>query len=319
MNAWHIYARYYNFGDCALGVGVRNVFCKYSKLNCLFKLVDTHDLEVDEKFVARLNESADLLLVGGGGLLYGPRGRRDRWMFNLPTRLVTTVRVPMIFYSLGYNVFPGQADLGPEALENIRALQEHAVSFSVRNDGSRERLATLGISALEVPDPGFFVDDEYPFPGVPRPYVLLQLANDKPDYRQFDESLLLKGVQQVVRFLIGKEYTVVLAPHTRPDVELCVKLANAIQHPNVRMWDLFHVLRDEHVLAGLSYYKHAAFVMAMRGHAQICPIGMTTPVISILNHAKHRGLLERLDVPSLAVEALDPALGEQARRPCDGS
>ena len=304
MNVWHVYARYYNFGDYALGVGVRNIFTKYSRYQCLFKLFDTHTTVFNASRIRELNDTADMLLVGGGGLIHTCRGRNS-WMFQMHTNLVRCLRVPTIFYALGYNVFPGEADVSTAVLDNLRALKEKAVSFSVRNDGSRERLASLGIDVPEVPDPGFFVDGDYARPAVDQPYVVIQLVNDMTKYREFDESVLLKGLSETVNYLLERGYTIVLAPHVRKDIELCQKLIEAVQHERFFMWDLFQMLRDEHTLTGLAYYKHASFVIGMRGHAQICAIGMKTPVISILNVKKNLGLLEKLNVPPLAVRGDD--------------
>jgi len=44
MNAWHVYARYYNIGDYALGLGVRNVFARWFNGALVFKTHDTHTL-----------------------------------------------------------------------------------------------------------------------------------------------------------------------------------------------------------------------------------------------------------------------------------
>ncbi len=66
MNVCHVYARYYNFGDYALGIGVRNIFMKYFSSKLLFKLYDVHSLIFDENFIDQMNNSADMLLVGGG-------------------------------------------------------------------------------------------------------------------------------------------------------------------------------------------------------------------------------------------------------------
>ena len=77
------------------------------------------------------------------------------------------------------------------------------------------------------------------------------------------------------------------------------------------MWNWFDMLREEHTIKALAYYKHADFVLGMRGHAQICPIGMGTPVVTIANHDKHVGLIGKLGIEPLLVEASDPHLGDR--------
>ncbi len=305
MNVWQYYARYYNFGDYGLGVGVRNIFKKYFDNNLIFKLFDVHDFKFDGKIVRKMNESADLVLVGGGGLIHGSH---SKWMFNMPYGLISKIEAPIIFYGLGYNNFRGQMDLSNKIVKNIKMLQNKAISFTVRNDGTKERLEKLGLSLAEVPDPGFFVDCEYPRIDN-KQYVVIQLANDMRKHRGFDENHLISSIKEVINFLIKKNYKVILAPHVRADILLCERLLDlADKDETIKMWDFFDILRDEHTLKGLSYYKHASFVIGMRGHSQIFSIGLGVPVITVSNHDKNRGLLKNLKVQELIVEVNEPKL-----------
>jgi polysaccharide pyruvyl transferase WcaK-like protein len=309
MNAWHVYARYYNLGDYALGLGVRNVFARWFSPKLLFKMKDVHSLVFTRQVVRELNNTADLLLVGGGGLIH--ELFTDDWLFKMPDDVIPELEIPAIFFGLGYNRFKAERDLGPKTLKNLKLLQQKALSFSVRSDGSRERLAALGFEAPEIPDPGFFVDGDYSAPPVPAPYVCVQLANDVKKLRAFDEDHLLRGLTQAVRPVLQRGYSVVLTPHVKDDIALSEALMQRLGSPNVQMWDWFEMLRDENTTKALAYYKHAAFVFAMRGHGQICPIGMGTPVVTIVNHDKHSSLIRKLGLHPLLVEASDPRLGER--------
>ena len=71
------------------------------------------------------------------------------------------------------------------------------------------------------------------------------------------------------------------------------------------------MLRDENTWEGLAYYKYAEFVIGMRGHAQICPIGLGVPIISLISHAKHTGLLDRLGLPPYMAKVSEPGFGGQ--------
>ncbi len=309
MNAWHVYARYYNIGDHALGVGVRNIFARWFSDRLLFKSYNTVDLVFDRGIVRELNRTADLLLVGGGGLIHEFGGS---WLFKMPDPVIPLLDVPAIFFGLGYNPFRGEKGVSPQVITNLKLLQRKAVSFSVRNDGSRERLAAVGFDAPEVPDPGFFVDGDYDAPPVRKPYVCVQLANDAKSLRGFQDDLILPGLAQGVRNLLRRGYSVVLTPHVRADIALSQALIEHLETPpDVHMWNWFDMLREEHTIKALAYYKHADFVLGMRGHAQICPIGMGTPVVTIANHDKHVGLIGKLGIDPLLVEVSDPHLGDR--------
>ena len=310
MNAWHVYARYYNFGDYGLGIGVRNLFQRYFDPDLLFKLFDTHDLEFDRRLVRKMNSEADLLLLGGGGLINEFRGR---WMFHMPDRMIRAARVPIVVYGIGYNQFRGQEQIHSALVANVRCLQENAAAFSVRNDGSREALAELGIEAEEVPDPGFFVDASYPPSPVEGDYAVVQLAADMKRFRGFRDEELIPQICRVIRHILKSGCRVVLAPHVKTDIALCRDvLSNLDGDDGVMLWNLMRVLRDEYNLEGLSTYRHARFVIGMRGHAQIFPIGMGVPVITVGNHPKHLELLRKLRLPEdYYVEAADPNLDDK--------
>jgi len=309
MRTWHVYARHHNFGDYALGLGLRNIFEAYFPRPMIFELVDVHSLVFDAATVARLNASAQLMLVGGGGLI---RGRGDQWLFKLPAAQLLDIAVPIVCYGLGYNNFPSEPEVGPQVIENLRALQAQALGFSVRNDGTQERLARLGFEAPEVPDPGFFVAGDYPRPPVPQPYVVVQLAYAIPGIREFSEVALVAALVPVIKFLRRRGYSVVLAPHVETDSRPTNLLLEALGHPaGVSTWPWHHLMRDENTREGLAYYQHAQFVIGMRGHAQICPIGLGVPVITIASHAKHTGLLAHLNLPSYAVGAAEPHAGDR--------
>lgn len=313
MRTWHVYARYHNFGDYALGLGLRALFEQHF-VPSVFELHDAHTSSFEAAHVDAVNSRADLLLVGGGGLI---RGKGDRWLFQMPDAVIPRVRVPMIFYGLGYNNFPGEPDISPAIVDNLRRLQEHALAFSVRNDGSQERLARLGLEFREVPDPGFFVDGDYPPPSLPQPYVVVQLAHAISGVRDYSEADLVAGLVPVARQLLQRGYHLLLAPHVARDEAPSRALMEALGHPpEISMWPWHHMLRDENTREGLAYYKHAAFVIGMRGHSQICPIGLGVPVITVVSHAKHAGLLDRLGLPPYVASVRAPDLAGELTELC---
>ena len=93
-----------------------------------------------------------------------------------------------------------------------------------------------------------------------------------------------------------KGYDIVFTPHCFLDIDISYRLKQALHNSSVYIWNWYKIIREDNVLEGLGYYKNAKFVIAMRGHAQICPIGMNIPVISLINHPKHLGLLRKLDL-----------------------
>ncbi len=171
----------------------------------------------------------------------------------------------------------------------------------------------LGVDLPEVPDPGFFVDDDYVRPPIEGDFVAIQLANDMKLARGFDDTTFLSHMEAICRYLLQKGYKIVLCPHVRDDDILGRQLIANMGNPKgISSWDWFDIIRDECNFKGLSYYKHAKLVLGMRGHAQICPAGMLTPVITIGNHRKHLDLLKKQGLPQYYVEVNDNLLSEKA-------
>src|SRR5690606_29610341 len=251
----------------------------------------------DEYYIKEVvNKRYDLLVIGGGGIIHGahwPNG----WFWLINKELIQEIKIPFIVYGVGYNYWLEEGGIPERGKVHLEETLKHAAYFSVRNDGSADRLKQqTGISAPVVPDPGFHVGLNTHYPDqVKEPYVLIQIANDKPENRfgsTEQQAQFIKEMRQVVRFL-AEQYKVILAPHVIDDVTISQEIVKEIA--NAEVWD-FGYFAFDHSDQAVAYYKHAAFVIAMRGHGQILPIGFNTPVIALENHPKHRGLMQELDL-----------------------
>ena len=97
---------------------------------------------------------------------------------------------------------------------------------------------------------------------------------------------------------LSKDFLVVFAPHVYDDIKLSHAISNEI--PNTSVWD-FGYFAFDHVEQAIAYYKYAEFVISMRGHGQIIPIAFNTPVLSLENHPKHRGLMNELGLSNFNI------------------
>jgi polysaccharide pyruvyl transferase WcaK-like protein len=155
-----------------------------------------------------------------------------------------------------------------------------------------------------VPDPGFHVNLDIEYPQIEKDkYVIIQLANDKPEYRFGDDRIIdiISSLRSIIKEL-AKKYKVILAPHVYDDIDLCKKVSNNIK--NVSIWNFGYYAFD-HAIESISYYKYAEFAIAMRGHGQIVPFAFNTPIISIENHPKHKGLMDELELSEYNINIYD--------------
>lgn len=296
MRILHTYCLNYNIGDYALGIGVKNLLRKYLDVDFIGE-TNIQGREFSEYYIHEVvNKKYDLLVIGGGGIIHGahwPNG----WFWLIEKDLIKQIKIPFIVFGVGNNYWNEETQIPEHGIEHLKETSRLANYFSVRNDGSEERLLQqTGIQANVVPDPGFHVNLSKKITNpVKDPFVVIQLANDKVDFRfgGMEGKQKFIGHMRKVVSQLAKEYQVIFAPHVFDDIDLSKRIAEGIK--NTHIWDYSYFAFD-HTDEVLGYYKHAQFVIAMRGHGQIIPISFNTPVVSISNHPKHEGLMRELDL-----------------------
>lgn len=305
MRILHTYCLNYNIGDYALGIGVKNLLRKYLDVSYIGN-TNLQGREFSEYYIREVvNKRYDLLVIGGGGIIHGahwPNG----WFWLIDQELINEIKIPFIVYGVGYNYWKEEGGIPENGIIHLEETMNKAAYFSVRNDGSQGRLEEqFGKIIPAIPDPGFHVDiDSYYVRRIEVPYILIQLANDKPEKRfgslEQKEAFIIH-MKEITRNL-SKRYQVIFSPHVPEDVEISKTIAEGIN--NVKVWD-FGYFAFDHSDEAVGYYKYAEFVLAMRGHGQIIPIAFNTPVISLENHPKHRGLMEQLGLLEYNVSITD--------------
>ena len=296
MKILHSYCLNYNIGDYALGIGVKNLL----RANINIDLIGNTNIQgrvFNEYYINEVvNKRYDLLVIGGGGIIHGahwPNG----WFWLIDKHLIQTIKIPFIIYGVGYNYWEEEGGIPQRGIDHLQETIKHASYFSVRNDGSANRiLKDTGINCDVVPDPGFHINlNTHYNKAENNPYILIQLANDKPETRfQSIEkrNVFVQKFREITKKL-SFDYKVIFSPHVIDDVSLCKEIAQGID--NAEVWDFGYYAFD-HSDKAVGMYENAEFVLSMRGHGQIVPIAFNTPVISLENHPKHRGLMKELDL-----------------------
>ena len=304
MRILDAYCLNYNIGDYALGIGMKNLLRHF--LNVDF-IGDTNiqGRYFDEYYIDEVvNKRYDLLVLGGGGIIHGshwPNG----WFWLIEKDLIQRIKIPFIIYGIGDNYWNSE-EIPSRTIAHIVETNRCARFFSVRNDGSLKRVINqFGILPSEVPDPGFFVglNTEYKRP-CEKEYIIVQIADDKSEKRfgtVKNRDYFIKNMRSVL-YLLSKKYHIILAPHVYEDVKISEEIIDGID--NCSIWN-FSLFAFDHVPDAVAYYKYARFVIAMRGHGQILPIGFSVPAIALCNHPKHRGLMNNLNLDEYAIDVVD--------------
>lgn len=287
QKAIHLCVLNRNVGDNALNLAIKE------KLQKMFRV--SH-MEILNNFFPPQNlkklQKSNLIVFGGGGLIhsYGPSGNpieRTGTLWQIELEALKALTQKIVLYGVGFNHFYGEKEPLPAMRELFKVLVNKNALISFRNDGSKERF--LGyFPEFEpyikvIPDPGVF------FRPTPikqdEPYVILQIAADRPHFRFGDR---FEDFMTLVRSICDRiEQRILLIPHTPDDVKLYRELQKKVK---AEILPLKNQANETSEVVG--YYAGADFTISTRGHSQILSIGNCVPTFSIATHPKIQGFAE---------------------------
>ncbi len=254
----------------------------------------------------------DLLIIGGGGLLWDKPelGSPSGWQWQIEPSTIEDIDIPIIVHAIGDTRFPygdDQTGKRPEFKESLTILAEKAISFSVRDELTRCILADMDIGTTLCPDPALFIGE--PRTEVPDgpPILGVCLAWDKAPWRWPGR---LQGAATFVEYMdvLERALGILAAQGWRlrpfchieadePTVALCQD-AEGIP-AKLRRLDLRVKQPWEDVCqmsSVLSWYSQCTAVVSMRKHGIIIPAGLGVPVVGLGDLAEVGSICEQLGV-----------------------
>ena len=294
-----------------MGFGVKNLLRHFLPVSLIGE-TNLQGREFTQYYINEVvNKRYDLLVIGGGGIIHGrhwPQG----WFWLIEKDLISSIRIPFIVYGAGYNYFTGEDEIPERGIKHLTETIKHASYFAVRNDGSKARFKqATGLEARMVPDPGFHVPLGRDWgEKVGKSFVAVQVANDKSELRYESTEQRNGFITQLRQVItqIARNYEVLLIPHVFDDISLSRQIAEGISNVQVLPFREYAFDRCGEVMR---YYRDARFVLAMRGHGQIIPLGFRTPVFSFSTHDKLRGMAASLGLNEFHVDMCSPHFSTQ--------
>lgn len=289
-----------NFGDKALFPVVRDAFrvlggtdTVSGEPNFTFTSAAALRREVDEAAVARINATADAVVIGGGGLFLQDTNpnRLSGWQWKISPEALAALEVPLIVYALGDNRFPGQPEFDDLMRSHVGQVLDQSAFFGLRNSGSMATMSAL----LGWQDRIVF----QPCPTTILDHLYEPLADRKPDPKQktvaiqmlvhprqiaagFDADTIHEATVRVARTLVGKGWRVLSTPFHPDDAEVSRRLvAEVAGVEEVRLYG-----HDVGFFSGVEFFSSVPYVLGGRGHAQMIPFGVGSIPISVDLHAK---------------------------------
>lgn len=257
------------------------------------------------------NDACDAFLVGGGGLIIPDSNPNERsgWQWDISLDDLKALEKPLIVFAIGFNLFRGQDQPEQPFTEHITETVRRAAFFGMRNHGSIRRLRgylpeelhskvvfqpcmTTALHRLVKPELLARSDD-----GARR--IGINLAFDREDLR-FPSDLYtpLERVASFAKQAVAMGWKVDYVAHTKEDRigEIAFqKLGVDYRFVNLQQVPTEKVLR---------YYAGINLAMGMRGHSQMIPFGLGTPIFSLISHDKMAYFLEDIGETAWGAEVM---------------
>lgn len=294
-----------NYGDLAIQAGMMATLQEMSrkfKLSIEFIPIDLkQNSPLDPDFIDLLNYRGDMLLVGGGGLLMPGDGftTRSGWQFNIYEDDLDRLKIPLVIYGIGYNLFPGDEKVMDKSVRHLIKTREVAKLFSVRDYGTRDWLTNRELWDIDViPDPAMFCPRYFPNSNLQSQFCVgLCWAGDRMDQRfppSGNDKDVIKKVSEILLEFLDKQGggRVVYIPHVgKYDWKGADLFEQYLGDNFCNVAEEFPYLFPEslaRVPLIVGIYSMMDVVVGMRGHSNIIPYSQGVPVIGFGIHQKNQ-------------------------------
>lgn len=301
-----------NFGDSILEQSIQSNLSSASSFNLEFRYINCQQTEFTQELIKEINKKGDLLLIGGGGLIfYRPQDEsKSGWQWNIDIDLIDQIKIPFVLYGVGYNQFEyDQTNFLPITNAHLQTTVSKAALFSVRNHGTKIQLVARGCEAEKIeviPDSGMFLppkDIEIPKLNKTKLKIGFNWTTDResqtfPQPFPASREQFISACVELLNYAASEKNAQIFhVGHMGAefDKDIIYKLKTGlIQSPIIIDEELPQIYPPSGENAGhlVDVYKQMDIVIGMRGHANIVSFGQNTPFIGIGSHRKIRYFLE---------------------------
>jgi len=244
----------------------------------------------------------EFVIVGGGGLILPDTFKNNvsGWQWGISSELMRKIRIPIIVYSIGWNLFPGQKNNDSVLRENLRSLASWSTFLSLRhsedvrlfNEYTDMNKAVLNFC------PSICIDE---FRADNSKRVGINIAGDRPNIRYHNERSVFDKLLHFIYILTYNGYEPVIVNHMTLDSRFsdCVK-----SHQNIEIVNMSTMS----VAEGVEFYRSLGYMFATRGHAQMIPMGLGVKTASLVSHKKLYRFLHDVIATDTAIDINDERL-----------
>lgn len=301
-----------NFGDSILHQSIQGSLTQCSRNELEFRNINCQQTEFTKELIVEINREGDLLLIGGGGLIfYRPQDHsKSGWQWNIDIQLIDMINTPFVIYGVGYNQFEyDTSNFIPVTNRHLEKTVRLAAIFSVRNSGTKRELIARGCDGdrIEIiPDSGMFLSaKKISIPGLDanKLNIGFNWTTDRenqtfPEPHSENRDKFLAACLELFNYAIKeKNAQIIYIGHMGKEFDkgiIGTLKSGLLLPPLIIDEELSHIYPPDENNAGylVDVYRQMDIVLGMRGHANIVSFGQSTPFIGIGSHRKVRYFLE---------------------------
>jgi polysaccharide pyruvyl transferase WcaK-like protein len=291
-----LFGRNFNVGDVILYSRLEKTFDIFSKnTNKWFHRLAFGEITSIEIYL--INKYCKLMLVGGHGLIMPSSNKNNNsgWGFNIKSNNLRKLKIPLVFFAIGYNVFNGEDYFIPVFRKHIKLCVEKSVFFGLRNYGSINSVKKY------LPD---YLHEKVKYQPCPTTIIELginQVIAIKTDnneigisvaFNNFEKrfgSNYLETFEQLIaycEFMKKKGYKITFFGHHVLDKHS--KYAKYFENFGYPILPLYKYSEND----VYKFYKGKKLIIGMRGHSLMIPFGLTVPLISLETQQKQKWFIE---------------------------
>lgn len=304
-----------NFGDSIALMNPRRTIkqrIKSSKWEdlCLVEKFHSHRCNVKKstKQFEEITENNDVLFVGGAGLVESwPGTFGTHWKLPFDKTTLGAIKIPIVVYGVGLNFHRRCQDMTEKAFYNLCLLIEQSKLFSVRSDGSYEKLyelferfkvdKKLFDRVTEVPDAGliFPKGEQNKRVETIEKKIFNSAWSSKLRIRKHSRRLHLVFDSAEIIDTIRKEF--IFYPHTPKDYNKTITKKYLFSRK-----DFEELVQTRNVFEALSYYKKFHLMFGLHAHAQLISLGKNVPCISYSSFDKTGDFVKKHDLMEFDID-----------------
>ena len=245
----------------------------------------------------------EFVIVGGGGLILPDTFENSvsGWQWGISSELIKKIKIPIIVYSIGWNLFPGQVNNDGWLRQNLQTLSVAAAFISLRhsedvelfNDYTKTDKAVMNFC------PSICIDE---FKSSDSKMVGINIAGDRLEMRYHNIDKVVKNIRHFMYALRETGYEPLIINHQRSDFQMGRMISN---NCHFRQIDL----STRSAMEGVRFYRSLGYMFATRGHAQMIPFGLGVKTASLISHPKLSRFLGDVSAMDTAIDINDPELG----------